>query len=476
MNTKYILFSPHPPIIIPEIGNGMEIKAVKTIEGMKKLAALVDQIQPDVILFITPHGNAFRNGTCLLYEDEIYGDFTMFGNSSISFKKSINKELTSLINENLEKEDFISILLDNKLAKQYNCNVQLDHGVLVPMYYIDKVYSDYEIVHITPGFTSFEENYRIGIGIQKVLKDLDKRCVVIASGDLSHCLSNDGPYEFHRNGKKFDEMVCSSIERKDVLSLVTMNTSFVETAGQCGLRSFLMGLGLSDGFAFESNIISYEGPFGVGYMTGSVKILQEQADSLLNEINLYKEDIRKDYLSQEDDYIKLARMTINHYVKTNKKVTIQSVEDQLDKGFLDRVLQSKAGVFVSLHKDGQLRGCIGTIAPTCNNVAEEIIYNGIHACSKDPRFNPVEENELIDLDIKVDELKDSERISSKSELDVKKYGVIVQQGYKRGLLLPNLEGIDTVDEQIEIAMKKAGIQTKDNIELYRFEVIRHEVK
>ena len=141
---------------------------------------------------------------------------------------------------------------------------------------------------------------------------------------------------------------------------------------------------------------------------------------------------------------------------------------------LEHGLEQRAGVFVSIHKHGELRGCIGTIEPVQDDLLEEIIQNSISSCSYDPRFLPVEPDELEELDIKVDVLKEPEPIQSLGELDVKRYGVIVEKGTKRGLLLPNLEGINSVNQQVDIAMSKAGIRNPNGMKLYRFEVIRHE--
>ena len=132
-----------------------------------------------------------------------------------------------------------------------------------------------------------------------------------------------------------------------------------------------------------------------------------------------------------------------------------------------------SAVFVSIHEFDRLRGCIGTVIPTKENIAKEIISNAISAAKRDHRFDQITEDELDYLEINVDVLTIPEKIESKDELDVKKYGVIVSSGYKRGLLLPDLDGIDTVDEQIDIAMKKGNINQDDKIELERFEVIRH---
>jgi len=137
-------------------------------------------------------------------------------------------------------------------------------------------------------------------------------------------------------------------------------------------------------------------------------------------------------------------------------------------------MRDKAGVFVSIHKFGGLRGCIGTFEPATENVAEEIIANAISSATRDPRFPAVAPNELKDLSYSVDVLTKPEPIESQDQLDPKRYGVIVESGFRRGLLLPDLEGVDTVDYQIDICRQKAGIMPNEPIKLYRFEVKRHK--
>lgn len=170
-----------------------------------------------------------------------------------------------------------------------------------------------------------------------------------------------------------------------------------------------------------------------------------------------------------DPYVLLAKNTIESYIR-NRKV-IRPTADELT----EEMRESRAGAFVSIHKNGELRGCIGTIAPTRDTLAEEIIANAIAASTRDPRFPAIRPEELPFLAIGVDVLKEAEPIKSEAELDVKRYGVIVEQGRRRGLLLPDLEGVDTVEYQVEIAKRKAGIFRDDvPVKLYRFEVVRHE--
>jgi AmmeMemoRadiSam system protein A len=164
--------------------------------------------------------------------------------------------------------------------------------------------------------------------------------------------------------------------------------------------------------------------------------------------------------------VELARKTIESYVR--EKRTIEPPEE------LGPEMQGRSGAFVSLHdRRGNLRGCIGTIEPQQPTVAQEVIQNAISAATRDPRFPPVQPEELEDLDVKVDVLTEPELIDSKDQLDPKRYGVIVESGWRRGLLLPDLEGVDTVEYQLEIAMRKAGIRPDEPIKLYRFEVKRY---
>jgi len=170
-------------------------------------------------------------------------------------------------------------------------------------------------------------------------------------------------------------------------------------------------------------------------------------------------------IRSEDPLVKLAREAIAAYVTEGKVI---SPPDPLPKE-----MEGRAGVFVSIKKHGELRGCIGTYRPTQPNIALEIINNAISAATEDPRFPPVEEWELDDLTISVDVLSEPERVSDKSSLDAKRYGVIVRSGSRAGLLLPDLEGVDTPDQQIAICMQKGGIRPGEPYELYRFEVQRH---
>lgn len=163
--------------------------------------------------------------------------------------------------------------------------------------------------------------------------------------------------------------------------------------------------------------------------------------------------------------VRLAKRTVESYVKKGRVTQAKRLTPEM---------KPKAGVFVSIHKSGELRGCIGTIEPQRNNIAEEIIANAISSASRDPRFYPITADELKELEYSVDILTKPRPVRSQKQLDARRYGVIVEAGGRKGLLLPDLEGVDSVDYQIDICRQKAGIDPEEPVKLYRFEVTRYK--
>ena len=344
---------------------------------------------------------------------------------------------------------------------------RLDHGTMVPLYFVNQYWQEYKLVRIGLSGLSLTEHYELGLRIKEAAETLGRNVVVIASGDLSHRLTPTGPYGYKEEGPEYDRRIMEVMSSGDFEKLLEFSEDFCEKAGECGHRSFVMMAGALDRTAVRAERLSYEGPFGVGY--GICSYETGERDLTRNLKDRYEEKEKKrimDQRAKEDAYVQLARKTIEEYVRTGRKIGVpQKLPGEM--------YVSRAGVFVSIKKAGRLRGCIGTIQAVHASVAEEIIENAVSASTKDPRFSPIEPRELDQLSISVDVLGDTEGIDSPDQLDVKRYGVIVTKGYRRGLLLPNLPGVDTVDEQIAIAKQKAGIGEQEEVRLERFEVIRH---
>ncbi|MDD3305903.1 MAG: AmmeMemoRadiSam system protein A [Acetobacterium sp.] len=477
MYLKGVGIACHPPVLIPEIGEGRENEAEKTLRGLRDLALKVAEIKPQVIVCITPHGNVFRDGVAVVYENRLKGDLRNFGHPEIAMEKESDLGLLDELNIAFGKNNCHTIFLNEKIAQEYKIDLNLDHGVLVPLYFIEKYYRAYKIVHITIGELSLIELYKMGTVIREAIEARGKAALILASADLSHCLKDEGPYAFNPMGSLFDENIVNGIKTRNYYSILTVPHQVYEPAGQCGLRPIVMGLGAIDGWATEATVFSYEGPFGVGYMSAFIDLKDAKIPSLLDRYEADKMLSYKERRANESPLVALARATINTWVQRGRKLNFDHYKNQaeIEADVLGELENNQAGVFVSLHQHGELRGCIGTTGPVTENIAQEIIRNAIEASTYDPRFMPVEEQELMDLEIKVDVLGVPEPVTTMAELDAKKYGVIVEKDLHRGLLLPDLDGVNTPEEQIAIAKRKAGIPESDSdVILQRFQVIRHQ--
>ena len=442
---------PHPPIMVEEVGRDEAKRVSSSIDGALEASERIAVMKPDTIVIITPHGTLLKDAMTIASDERLEGSLARFGAAGVKLSFDNDLELIDKIMEQADKKGTYCIPMHENVKKTYRIDPGIDHGAMVPLYFVNKKYKNFKLVHITYSLLSREQHYKLGIAIRDAVSELDRKVVVIASGDLSHRLRSDAPAGFDPRGSEFDESFIELIKAGEVKKLLSMTADLLEAAGECAYNSTVVLMGCLDGCSVRGEVLSYEGPFGVGYCIAEI-----HADAC--------EDKKQEKSS--DPYVKLAIDTLETYVMTGKQIPIP--ED-----LPVEMLTERAGVFVSLKKYGELRGCIGTIVPTTINIASEIIQNAVSAGTRDPRFFPVEKEELPDLVYSVDVLGEPEPIKSKEELDVKKYGVIVRSGHRSGLLLPNLEGVDTIDYQVTIALQKAGIRNSESYEMKRFEVIRH---
>lgn len=451
---------PHPPLIIPAIGRGEEQKIQRTVEAYQEVGRRIADMRPDTIILISPHQKMYADYFHISPGAGAEGDFGQFGAGRVRIEVVYDTEFR----ENLCKRAEAGELPAGTAGER---DKRLDHGTMVPLYFINQYWSGYRLVRIGLSGLPFSVHYELGQRIRETAQVLNRRTVLIASGDLSHRLKEDGPYGYREEGPSYDSRIMDVMGSADFGKLLDFSEDFCERAGECGHRAFVMMAGALDRRRVSSSRLSYEGPFGVGYGICSYEVLGR--DLQRNFLDQYreKEQERLARLKEnEDAYVRLARKTIEEYIRTGRKI---HPPRQLPK----EMYESRAGVFVSIKKEGRLRGCIGTIRPAHASVAGEIIENAVSAATKDPRFSPVEPEELAQLEISVDVLGEIEEIHSPEQLDVKQYGVIVTRGFRQGLLLPNLEGIDTVEEQIAVAKQKAGMKPEEEADLARFKVNRH---
>ncbi|MDF2840315.1 MAG: uncharacterized protein K0Q99_1087 [Clostridia bacterium] len=469
-NIKGVFIFPHPPIIVEAVGKGNETAAQATIDGVQEGAKRIAELKPSTIILITPHGNLFSDAVTINGDSLLQGSFGNFGAPQVKLELENDLELVQEILNGAEESNIMAIAMDKEMRKSYQFANELDHGALVPLYFIHKKYQDFKLVHINYSMLPHAEHYRFGMAVGQAVEKINRDTVIICSGDLSHRLTKDAPAGYSPKGAEFDAEYLEIIKQGDVGRLLNMDCELAEAAGECGLRSTVLMYGIIDGCTSKGEVISYEGPFGVGYCVAQLHLDCHGSKGKSNILEEYlKEQKRRldEIRGNEDPYVSLARRTIESYIKTERL-------PKADESLPMEMLQNKAGVFVSLKKHGELRGCIGTIAPTTESIAQEIIQNAVSASTKDPRFYPIEEEELDELQYSVDVLGEPETINGPNQLDVQRYGVIVRSGSKSGLLLPNLEGVDTIEQQLDIVLQKAGISKGDSYKMERFEVIRHK--
>ena len=451
---------PHPPMIVPQVGRGSEKQITKTIRAYEAVAARIAGIRPETIIVTSPHAVLCADYFHISPGEDATGDFGSFRAPEVRFAEKYDTELVKAICALAKEKDFPAGTLGER-------DRRLDHGTMVPLYFIEQQYTGFRLVRVGLSGLSHAEHYEFGQIIRQAVEQTGRKAVLIASGDLSHKLQEYGPYGFAEEGPEYDRRIMDAAGRAAFGEMLTFEESFLDKAAECGHRSFLIMAGALDGMDVEAKVYTHEDVTGVGYGICFFRPTEPNGERrFLERYRAEQEEKLRQRREREDPYVRLAWETVESWVLDRKTPGVPDWATAEMK-------QNRAGVFVSIHKDGKLRGCIGTFLPTRECIAKEIISNAVSASTRDPRFDPIGPEELKWLEINVDVLSTPEPIGGKEELDVKRYGVIVSSGSRRGLLLPDLDGVDTVDEQVDIARRKAGIREQDPITLERFEVVRH---
>jgi AmmeMemoRadiSam system protein A len=463
---QWAALMPHPPILVPSVGKGREREAASTLEGLDRLCSALKGAKPGRILLLSPHARQARGVLAVAAAGQGFGDLGAFGAPDVRIRIDGIPEEAQKLAEFLAPAVPAAIYCTDPFS--------LDHASLIPLYFLSRVWGELPPVVVAgPIGLSLPQALRLGTRLAEWDRGGD--WALLASGDLSHRLSPDAPAGYSPAGRRLDRAILEALETGDPTRLLEMPPEEIDEAGECGLRSVLALLGASSG---PSEVLSYEGPFGVGY-------------AVALRIEDVREAPRSGDLPREDEEAELPRLPcrVDDPNRAIPALARRAVELHLrgvaptdpvlaeELSHCSRKLSSRpAACFVSIHqrKDGGLRGCIGTIVPVRPSLKEEILANAVAAAVRDPRFPPVDLLELPGLDFSVDVLEEPELIRSADELDPKVYGVIVSRGSRRGVLLPDLDGVDTVEEQLAIAMRKAGIVGTEGIRVEKFRVRRYE--
>ena len=451
---------PHPPMIVPEVGRGSERQIEATRAAYARVAEEIAALAPETIILSSPHATMYADYFHISPGRSAEGSFARFRAPGVRFREEYDAELAKTVER-------LAIAEGLPAGTRGERDPELDHGTMVPLYFIRQFCADFRLVRVGLSGLPLEDHYRLGRLIARAVEETGRRAVFVASGDLSHKLQSYGPYGYAPEGPEYDARIMDVCGRAAFGELFDFDEGFCDRAAECGHRSFAIMAGALDGLAVEAEALSHEDVTGVGYGVCAFRPGGPDESRRFLDIR-QREQARRlgEHRAKCDAWVDLAWRSVESWVLRHR---VMDVPDGLPGELTGR----RAGAFVSIHKQGRLRGCIGTIAPTRGTLAEEIIQNAVSAAARDPRFDPIRPDELKWLEISVDVLGEPEDIDSEDELDVKRYGVIVSRGRRRGLLLPDLDGVDTVRQQVDIARQKAGIAPGERVDLQRFEVVRH---
>lgn len=445
-NASCLVFSaiaPHPPIMVPEVGRELIADVADSIDAMAELTRRLIESGAESVILISPHAPLAADCFVAYEGPEVYGDFANFRAPTTIFSAKVDEELLASIKEVATSDNYyVSTLRAH----------DLDHGTAVPLYFLLKNGWQGKVVTLGYSFLSNEDHLRFGSSIKKAVERVGRRTAFIASGDLSHRLKPQAPAGFNPDAHFFDEQVVDALRANAPYEIVEIDHGLRRAAGECGYRSMLVAIGASSDLPPSCEVLSYEAPFGVGYLVAQ----------------LTHQPVKSHHDAPGDvrDPPALAREAVETFIRNGEILVPRQNADGL--------LAARAPCFVSLKTEqGELRGCIGTIEPAKATLAQEIVANAISAATNDPRFDPVTEAELVNLRYSVDVLFPSEP-TVLADLDPNVYGVIVEDesGSRRGLLLPAIQGVDSAEQQVDIAARKAGISRGEPVKLFRFKVER----
>jgi AmmeMemoRadiSam system protein A/AmmeMemoRadiSam system protein B len=458
--------------MVPEVGGEAIVDVRSSIDAMAALTERVIAGGAETVILISPHAPLESRAFVAYDGPQMYGDFANFRAPAASVHAELDDELLNEITRAAAAENLTTVRIPG---------LQLDHGTAVPLYFLQRNGWTGRVVALGYSFLSNEDHVRFGNCIRQAIERIGRPVAFIASGDLSHRLRPDAPAGYNPEAHRFDEEVVDAIGSCATSRIVKMDQELRRMAGECGYRSMLVAIGMTEGLDQSCEVISYEAPFGVGYLVaqlcatagsaaGSADILSAQRAARAQSVppasaggSIAQSDFSE---SSGTELPALARRVIETFVTTGEVLSPPKNPPEL--------LSARAACFVSIKtRAGDLRGCIGTIEPAKDTLAEELIANAVSAATRDPRFPPVRADELTMLKYSVDVLSTSERTTAE-HLDPNVYGVIVEDDLgRRGLLLPRLEGIDTAPKQVEIACVKAGIPAGASIKLWRFRADRY---
>ena len=416
----------HPPILLPEVGGAESQRVQATAHAMEELDAILVAVPATLAIVISPHSPSSMTSLPVRRATRVGGDLARFRAPQVRIEADVDLDLASKLVADGQRAGF---------ALTWAEDSELDHGVVVPLHLLPRTMKSKHCVFLGVSGWPLQRFLAFGGWLQQWLQH--RGAILIASGDLSHRLTPDAPYGFRPEGPVFDRLVIDALRGHDWQRIEGVDPDLVEEAGECGLRPLAILLGAARAAGLTSQVLSYEGPFGVGYpvvaFTGARVALDIQD---------------------------LGRRAIETYLRSHQ--LIEPPEP------IPMEWQAPSAAFVTLRKNGAMRGCVGSTRPTEATAAHELIRYAIASAVRDPRFHPVRLDEVPLLSIRVQLLDPAEPITDITRIDPRTQGIIVRSGDRQALLLPGIDEIVTPEQQLRAACQKAGIDRHAALQVERF--------
>lgn len=262
MAIVFSAITPHAPILIPSIGKENLNQLTKTAKAFKLLEENLYASKTETLIIISPHGVIYNESFAMNLNPEFNLNFEDFGDFSSKLSLQGDIGLAYQIRESLETEAPLQLISEPNL----------DHGCGVPLYLLTQHMKNLKILPIYFSGLDLESHFEFGKLLKRKAHQSNKRVGIIASGDLSHRLTKDAPAGYSPKGAKFDQRLTEYIRERKTKELLEMDSELINEAGECGLRSIAILLGAINSLEYEPEILAYENPFGVGYLTVNFKL------------------------------------------------------------------------------------------------------------------------------------------------------------------------------------------------------------
>jgi len=427
----------HAPIVVPEIAGPRAARCETTTRAMREAAEVLVAHEPEVVVLVSPHAPRHRTRWGIVHDDTLHGTFARFGHAALAVGARGAPEAARTL---------AACAAEAGLTTHEAAGRALDHGTLVPLYFLREAGYTGRVLSIALPYPDAGTELAFGGAIAAAAERLGQRWAVLASGDMSHRLTPDAPAGHDPRGALFDQAFVAELGRGALSAAIGLPHELVAHAAEDVVQSTTVAAGAVRMAPRGVRVLAYEGPFGVGYCEAVLHTALGRA--------------RDGERTPPPGLVDIALDAITHAL----------AEEPFDPPALPPPWDAPRAVFVTLRSpDGALRGCIGRTQPLLESLAEEVADCARGAALRDRRVAPIAASELPDLRIEISVLGPLE-LTGREQLDPARYGIVVQHGGRRGVLLPAIEGIDTVDAQLRIALHKAGIAPDATYRLERFTV------